>query len=93
MAPVLKQLFRSAGEGTFTDRDQELLLDMVPKRTDRAEAIAEKMANIDRIVSAKLGMSVPQVTIPKVDETPKRRGNALAGPQGAQTGIKFLGFE
>jgi hypothetical protein len=59
MAPVLKQLFRSAGEGVFTDRDQQLLLDMVPKRTDRLEAAAAKMANIDRIVAAKLGRSVP----------------------------------
>lgn len=59
MAPVLKQLFRSAGEGVFTDRDQQLLLDMVPKRTDTPEAAAEKMANIDRIVAAKLGVQVP----------------------------------
>lgn len=59
MAPVLKQLFRVSGEGVFTDRDQALLLDMVPKRTDHAAARAEKMANIDRIVSAKLGQQVP----------------------------------
>src|SRR5690606_23360432 len=26
MAPILKQLFRSAGEGVFTDKDQELLM-------------------------------------------------------------------
>lgn len=57
MAPVLKQLFRVAGEGIFTDRDQALLLDMVPKRTDEPEARAAKMANIDAIVRAKLGMS------------------------------------
>jgi len=56
MAPVLKQLFRVAGEGVFTDRDQQLLLDMVPKRTDHAEARAAKIANIDAIVKAKLGM-------------------------------------
>lgn len=55
MAPVLKQLFRVAGEGVFTDRDQQLLLDMVPKRADRPEAIAAKIANIDAIVRAKLG--------------------------------------
>ncbi|MDO8596550.1 MAG: hypothetical protein Q7R45_07985, partial [Sulfuricaulis sp.] len=60
MAPVLKQLFRVSGEGVFTDRDQALLLDMVPKRSDQPEARAEKMANIDRIVSAKLGQPVPQ---------------------------------
>ena len=56
MAPVLKQLFRVAGEGVFTDRDQQLLLDMVPKRTDLPAAREAKMANIDAIVRAKLGM-------------------------------------
>ena len=59
MAPVLKQLFRVAGEGVFTDRDQALLLDMVPDRTDSPEARRVKMANIDRIVSAKLGRALP----------------------------------
>ena len=59
MAPVLKQLFRVAGEGTFTDRDQALLLDMVPDRTDSPSARAAKMANIDRIVGAKLGTRIP----------------------------------
>lgn len=57
MAPVLKQLFRSAGEGTFTDRDQELLLRMVPTRTDTPEARQTKLANIDSIVQAKLGIT------------------------------------
>lgn len=56
MAPVLKHLFRVSGEGVFTDRDQQLLLDMVPKRSDLPAARDEKMANIDRIVRAKLGL-------------------------------------
>lgn len=60
MAPVLKQLFRVSGEGVFTDRDQALLLDMVPKRTDLPEARAQKIQNIDAIVRAKLGMSDAQ---------------------------------
>jgi hypothetical protein len=79
MAPVLKQLFRSAGEGVFTDRDQALLMDMIPKRTDSPEARRDKMANIDRIVSAKLGTQVPAYVPPT--------------PQGGSGGIKFLGFE
>lgn len=54
MAPILKQLFRSAGEGAFTDKDQDLLLRMVPTRTDTPQARANKLANIDRIVRAKL---------------------------------------
>lgn len=55
VAPVLKQLFRSAGEGIFTDKDQQLLLDMVPKRTDHPEARDAKMEMIDSIIKAKLG--------------------------------------
>jgi hypothetical protein len=57
MAPVLKQLFRSAGEGVFTDRDQEMLIEMLPTRKDHPEARAAKFANINRIVEAKLGIS------------------------------------
>lgn len=56
MAPLLKQLFRSAGEGTFTDKDQELLLAMVPTRKDHPEAAAAKIEMIDQIVAAKLGV-------------------------------------
>lgn len=55
LAPILKQVFRAAGEGVFTDRDQQLLLDMAPKRTDHPEAAAAKIRNIDAIIKAKLG--------------------------------------
>ena len=64
MAPILKQMFRAAGEGTFTDRDQALLLDMVPKRTDLPEAREAKIANIDAIVRAKLGVAEPPASGP-----------------------------
>lgn len=64
MAPVLKDLFRTAGEGTFTDQDQKLLLDMVPTRADEPTARDWKLANIDRIVRAKLNM-------PAGDELPE----------------------
>jgi hypothetical protein len=57
MAPVLKQLFRVAGEGVFTDRDQALLLAMIPTRTTRPEARAAQIQNIDNIVKAKLKMN------------------------------------
>lgn len=59
MAPVLKQLFRVAGEGVFTDRDQQLLLDMIPTRTANPDAITTQMENIDNIVRAKLRMTGP----------------------------------
>jgi len=55
MAPILKQLFRSAGEGNFTDSDQKILLEMIPTRKDRAAARVAKLKNIDAIVRAKLG--------------------------------------
>lgn len=58
-APILKQIFRTAGEGTFTDKDQELLLRMVPTRTDTPEARKAKIENIDRIIRAKVGGSRP----------------------------------
>ena len=56
MAPVLKSMFRTAGEGTFTDKDQELLLDMVPTRTDHPEARKAKIKMIYDIVRAKLNI-------------------------------------
>lgn len=59
VAPVLKQLFRSAGEGVFTDRDQQLLLDMVPTREDHAETRIAKIQMIDAIIQAKLAASIP----------------------------------
>lgn len=57
MAPVLKQLFRVSGEGVFTDRDQQLLLDMIPTRKTNPDAFMTQIENIDRIVKAKLGVS------------------------------------
>lgn len=57
IAPILKQLFRSAGEGVFTDKDQALLMDMVPTRADRQDVKDAKIANINAIVAAKLGIA------------------------------------
>lgn len=56
MAPVLKQMFRAAGEGIFTDKDQELLMNMVPSRKDLPETTEAKIRAIDAIVRAKLRM-------------------------------------
>lgn len=70
MAPVLKQMFRVAGEGTFTDKDQDLLMAMLPTRKDSPEAREAKAANVDNIVRAKLNMGPPQkATNPKTGET------------------------
>lgn len=60
MAPILKQLFRSAGEGTFTDSDQRLLMGMLPTRQDEDIVREAKLKMIDEIVMAKLGGSQAQ---------------------------------
>lgn len=60
MAPILKQLFRTAGEGTFTDKDQELLMDMLPTRDDWPSVRDQKLKTIDEIVRAKLGIGGDQ---------------------------------
>lgn len=75
MAPILKQLFRGANEGTFTDKDQDLLLQMLPTRKDRPDARAAKLANIDAIVRAKLSSSGPTAdtiqAVPTVLDAPQ----------------------
>lgn len=55
MLPALKGIFRSAGEGTFTDKDQEMLEGMIPTRQDLPEVRDFKLKTIDDIVRAKLG--------------------------------------
>lgn len=65
MAPILKQIFRQAGEGSFSDGDQKLLIDMIPSRKDRPEARRSKISNIDTIVRAKLGVQAGQERKPQ----------------------------
>jgi hypothetical protein len=60
LAPLLKQIFRAAGEGVFTNYDQQLLLGMIPDRKINAGARASIIANIDSIVRAKLGQGPAQ---------------------------------
>lgn len=82
MAPVLKQIFRVAGEGTFTDKDQQLLLEMVPTRKDTPAAREAKIRNIDNIISAKLGLPVPSFggDVPGGDVPPPPAGFQLNAP-------------
>lgn len=83
MAPILKQLFRDAGEGTFTDADQALLMKMVPTRKDHPEARAAKIGMIDEIVRAKLGIGVEGVAPPPnaapAGEVRRRKYNPATG--------------
>lgn len=71
IAPMLKSIFRTAGEGTFTDKDQELLTKMVPTRTDLPAARQSKIQNIDAIIRAKLAQpSAAQQAAPTPAATP-----------------------
>lgn len=72
IAPVLKQLFRAAGEGSFTDKDQELLMAMIPTRTDTPAARNWKIRNIDAIIRQKLGQ--PEIGGQSSAPTPYQRG-------------------
>lgn len=65
MAPVLKQIFRVSGEGTFTDKDQELLLSMLPTRKDNPRAAEAKIKNIDQIVRSKLRQPASAPSAPR----------------------------
>jgi hypothetical protein len=77
ISPILKNVFRGAGEGTFTDADQALLTAMIPTRKDKPAARRSKLQNIDAIVRAKLNVPTtgtppppaPAATIPATTPT------------------------
>lgn len=54
MLPLMKDVFRGAGEGTFTEGDQKILTDMIPTRSDGAEARRTKIMFIDELIRARL---------------------------------------
>lgn len=54
MLPLMKDVFRGAGEGTFTEGDQKILTDMIPTRSDSAEARKSKIMFIDELIRARL---------------------------------------
>ena len=62
--PTLKDVFRGAGEGTFTEGDQQILTNLVPTRQDAAEVAAFKLEQLDRMVRIKLGQ---KPATPRVD--------------------------
>jgi len=78
MAPILKDIFRGSGEGTFTKDDQEILMAMLPTLNMKPGARAAALKAVDTVVRAKL--SVPSVT----DTTSGVDSSALPTP-GAQT--------
>lgn len=56
MLPTLKQIFRQAGEGTFTDADQRALEGLLPSRKQTKAAQLATMDVVEKIVRAKLGI-------------------------------------
>lgn len=54
LAPILKQTFRAAGEGVFTDKDQELLMAMIPTRGSSTAVIQSAIQALNQLVMLKL---------------------------------------
>lgn len=54
LLPIMKGVFRGAGEGVFTDKDQETLEAMLPTRNMTAEAAAQALDSVKMLVSLKL---------------------------------------
>lgn len=57
LLPSLKSIFRSSGEGTFTDSDQRALEALIPNRSMTRDAQIANLQAIDALVKAKLGMT------------------------------------
>ena len=85
MAPILKQLFRSAGEGTFTDKDQATLMEMLPSRTALPGVARKAFDNLDRIIAAKLGLSVPVRSWAEPDTPPAPASQPLQWARNTDT--------
>jgi len=66
MLPLMKDVFRGAGEGTFTEGDQKILTDLIPTRNDMPEARVAKISMIDSMIRAKL------TTAPVTQKSPRQ---------------------
>ena len=55
MLPIMKAMFRGAGEGTFTDKDQEVLENMLPTTSDSPAVAKSKLRLMDVIIQSKIG--------------------------------------
>jgi hypothetical protein len=54
LLPLMKDVFRGAGEGTFTEGDQKILTNLIPTRSTLKEARAAQIQAIDTIIRSKL---------------------------------------
>ena len=88
LAVAIKGLVRTAGEGVWTDKDQQMIVEMMPTRKDTPEARAKKLVYIDGYIRAKLGQApAEQATTPGAPN-----GDIPTVPT-APAAPKFLGFE
>ena len=67
MLPVLKNIFREAGEGVFTDSDQRALEALLPRREQTKEAQLATMDAVEMIVKAKLGVTEDEYSGPDME--------------------------
>jgi len=80
LSPVLKNVVREAGEGTFTEGDQRQITELMPTRRDNKEVAKKKIELLDAFVRSKLSGGQQQEVTPQ-------------SPIKNTGGIKFLGFE
>jgi len=58
LGPQLKDLFRKAGEGVFTNADQLVLEGLIPDRNTRPDVAKKNIEMIDYLVRVKLGIPI-----------------------------------
>tara|TARA_B110000285_G_scaffold230569_1_gene297443 strand:+ start:1935 stop:3158 length:1224 start_codon:yes stop_codon:yes gene_type:complete len=82
MLPLLKDVFRKPGEGTFTEGDQRLLTELLPNRTMDAEEFNAAITRLDAVVAMKVSqadLTIAQV-LEKLDQEDRARRGEVAPP-------------
>ena len=93
MLPLLKDVFRKPGEGTFTEGDQRLLTELLPNRTMNAEEFDVAIRRLDAVVAMKVSqadLTIAQV-LEKLDQEDRARRGEVPPPvrdQGNQDALR-----
>ena len=93
MLPLLKDVFRKPGEGTFTEGDQRLLTELLPNRTMNAEEFDVAIRRLDAVVAMKVSqadLTIAQV-LEKLDQEERARRGEVPPPvrdQGNQDALR-----
>ena len=97
MLPLLKDVFRKPGEGTFTEGDQRLLTELLPNRTMDAEEFDVAIKRLDAVVAMKVSqadLTIAQV-LEKLDQEDRARRGEVPPPvrnTGYQDAIRKAGY-